>query len=74
MGKKVTTEDFIKKSILKHGDIFDYSEAIYTNQSERVIITCKICGTKLFRTPKQHLKGTSCPTCIVNSRRKTTEE
>jgi hypothetical protein len=53
---------FIKKAILKHGDIYDYSVVNYINNKKNVDIICKEHG--LFRqTPNNHLKGQSCPRC-----------
>lgn len=50
-----TTENFIKKSVLKHGDLFNYEKTIYgKNAHEEVTITCPIHGD--FKvTPNGHL-------------------
>ena len=37
MTKKITTEDFIKKSTKKHGDLYDYSKFRYTANKLRAI-------------------------------------
>lgn len=56
------TEDFIKKSKILHGDIYDYSKVEYTNNSTPVEIICEEHGTFL-QTPRDHLRGHGCHTC-----------
>lgn len=62
MGKKITTEDFIKKAKEIHGDKYDYSEVIYHTTHDKVKISCPQHG--LFsQTPKNHLKTNGCYQC-----------
>ena len=42
--KKLTTEDFITKSNIKHNNIYDYSKTIYKTAREYVFIICKDHG------------------------------
>ena len=70
----ITSEIFIKKSIKKHGDRYDYSEV---NESEfqntkPVKIICTEHGP-FFLTPRRHLNGVGCSKCSGN-RKLTTEE
>jgi cytochrome c2 len=58
------TEEFIKESIEKHGDNYDYSKVEYKNTKENVIILCKEHG-EFLQTPSNHLKGTRCPLCSI---------
>ena len=37
---KLSQEEFIQKAKLKHGDKYDYSETIYENGREKIIIIC----------------------------------
>lgn len=58
-----TAQDFIKKSILLHGDIYDYSNVNYINSHTPVEIICKKHGS-FFQKPGNHLNGKNgCPVC-----------
>lgn len=53
---KLTTEDFIIKAKIIHGNKFDYSLVNYENTLTKVDIICPILG--IFKeTPKRHLTG-----------------
>ena len=56
MSKKLTTEQFIEKAKLIHGDKYDYSKTIYINYSTKIEIICKKHGS-FFQTPNGHLEG-----------------
>ena len=56
------TEKFIEKSILIHGDKYDYSKVDYKNCDKKVIIICKEHG-EFEQTPYCHLKGSICTKC-----------
>jgi protein-arginine kinase activator protein McsA len=57
-----TTEAFIDKARLIHGDLYDYSDVVYTNSQTYVSIKCTHHGT--FRqVPNAHLSGKGCPNC-----------
>ena len=43
-GNKLTTEEFIKRAIEKHGDRYDYSKVDYKNIGTKVTIICPIHG------------------------------
>ncbi len=58
-----TTDEFIEKARLVHGDKYDYSKVDYKYSDENVIITCKIHGDFLQR-PQSHIKlKQGCPKC-----------
>ena len=60
--RKLSQEDFLKRSLNKHGDIYDYSWAIYTGCDVPLKIVCKIHG--LFeQTPWDHWSGHGCRDC-----------
>jgi hypothetical protein len=62
---KYTTQEFIEKAKHIHGDKFDYSQTIYTNCDENVIIICKEHG-EFEQTPTTHLKSTfCCQKCVL---------
>lgn len=55
-----TTDDFISKARLIHGDRYDYDYVVYIRNSDKVTIKCCKC-TKIFKqTPSSHLSGNGC--------------
>ena len=76
MSRKLTTEEFIKRTIKKHGYLYDYSLVDYINSKTKIKIICHIHGT-FTQTPNDHLndsksKACGCPKCA--GKNKTTEE
>jgi len=65
-------ENFILKSIKKHGDLYDYSKVIYIKSSIKVEIVCRLHGS-FFQQPNAHMRGQGCPEC-VNNKRYTTKQ
>jgi len=65
MGKKITTEDWIKKASKVHNNKYDYSKTIYTNAREKVHIICPEHG-EFFQTPDAHARGQGCQACGGN--------
>lgn len=57
MAKKITTEDFIYRAKLVHGDRFDYSKSIYTGAKAKLIIICKLHGIEFNQQPSNHTQG-----------------
>lgn len=68
--------DFIKLSILKHGDVFDYSKVPDNFGSHDYIeIGCKICNKWFHRLAYSHANiGHSCPKCAASKIHKKLEE
>ena len=62
MIKKLTTEEFIKRSNLAHNNKFDYSLVEYKGNLTKVKIICPIHG-EFEQIPKSHMKGTGCVKC-----------
>jgi len=60
--KRLTTEEFIEKSIKVHGDRYDYSLVEYKNAHTKVKIICKEHGV-FEQTPNTHLNGSGCLEC-----------
>lgn len=61
----ITTQEFIAKSKLLHGNKFDYSRVTYINAKTNVIIGCIIHGW-FSQTPSNHTNKThprGCPKC-----------
>ena len=51
--KRLTTEEFIKRSKEIHGNRYDYSKTRYINKRTKVTITCPIHGD-FEQNPKKH--------------------
>ena len=62
---KKTKDDFVKKSMLCHGDKYDYSLVNYTKNSERVCIICPKHG-EFWQVASEHMRGHGCPKCYVS--------
>ncbi len=60
--KKLNTSDFIKKSIEKHGNLYNYSLSEYINSSTKIRIICQYHGY-FEQSPNNHLQGSKCPKC-----------
>lgn len=60
--KKMTTEEFIEKARMVHGDYFNYDKTKYINSNEKVVITCPIHGDFEMKA-NNHLYGQNCPKC-----------
>jgi hypothetical protein len=58
----LTKEIFVERSILVHGDFYDYSKVVYVNANTKVCIICPIHG-EFWQTPYHHLRGHGCPYC-----------
>jgi len=64
-GKRLTNEDFIRRSIKIHGeDKFDFSETVYTKMNEKVKIKCVEHDVFFFQNPQAFMKGfNGCTDC-----------
>jgi len=62
---KITTNNFIKSCIERHGDRYDYSLVEYKNMRSKVSIICNDHGV-FFQNPKNHRDGQGCPKCYGN--------
>lgn len=56
MSKKLTTEQFIEKSIQIHGNKYDYSKVNYINSYTKVCIICPEHG-EFWQLSDSHLRG-----------------
>lgn len=61
-GTRLTTEEFIERSKLIHGNKYDYSNVCYKNNYTKVKIACSTHGDFL-QTPQSHLEGRGCQIC-----------
>lgn len=64
MSKKspMTTEEFVRRSTLKHNNKYDYSNTTYVHYKTLVSITCYTHG-EFMQNPMHHLRGNGCPKC-----------
>jgi len=60
--KKLTKEEFIKRSRKIHGDKYDYSLVEYKNVSSNIKIICPVHGV-FEQKPCKHLAGHGCFSC-----------
>ena len=60
---RLTTEEFIKRSIKIHKEKYNYSKVEYISIFIKVIIFCKKCNKYFKQTPSAHLQGQGCPKC-----------
>jgi hypothetical protein len=57
-----TTEQFIKKARLIHGNKYNYTKVIYKYNKKKVEIVCPEHGS-FWQTPNSHLRGCGCWIC-----------
>jgi len=58
----MTKEEFVCRATIIHGNIYDYSLAIYKNNKTKTRIVCKKHGD-FWQLPNSHLAGHGCPKC-----------
>lgn len=68
---KDTTETFIEKAKIKHGNKYDYSKVYYIDSKTKVCIICPKHGD-FSQRPNDHLVGKGCKKCY-NERRGETQ-
>lgn len=65
---KITTQEFIRRAKLVHGDKYDYSKSIYLNSSAKICIICPKHG-EFFQLPHHHTAaGQNCSKCKLEFR------
>lgn len=67
----VNKEDFVLKSIKKHGTNFNYSDIEYINLSTPITIFCNIHQIYFSQKPTHHLKFKGCKSCSTDQRKQT---
>lgn len=68
---KYTTKNFIKHSVAIHGEgVYDYSKAICKKSKSKVILRCIKHDYEFEQTASNHLKGSRCRKCGIESRAK----
>lgn len=69
---RLTTEQFIRKSMMVHGDEYDYSSTQYTDSKTKLTVICKKHG-EFHVFPSNHFKGKKCPKCKFRVSKSETE-
>ena len=59
---QLSKNEFICRSIKKHGTKFSYDKSQYVNNRTKLIITCPLHGD-FYQIPDVHMNGKSCPKC-----------
>jgi hypothetical protein len=78
--KRLTTEEFVRRSKLIHGERYIYDKTVYVNQKTPVIITCKKHGDfqQIAGNHINPLQKNGCPRCARehqnDNKRKSTED
>ena len=70
---KITTELFIEKAKLIHGDKYDYSKVEYNGCKHNIIILCLIHG-EFEQRPDMHLRGYGCKNCSITKKKLTNKQ
>ncbi len=65
--RKITLEQFIKRSRKKHGNKYDYSKVILDGVDNHVIIICPI-HNEFPQRPAKHMRGEGCNDCAIDNR------
>lgn len=75
--RKYTTQEFIAKARVVHGDKYNYEPTKYEDSMTSIAIECPDHGI-FHQTPSNHLSGYGCPKCgrerVANIRSLTTED
>lgn len=70
--RKLTTQEFIKKARVTHGDKYDYSLVEYKNTNTKIKIICPIHGV-FEQAAYSHIKGFGCSACSGLKKRTTND-
>lgn len=60
--KQLNTSEFIRRSTIKHGNKYDYSESEYTKAKDKIRIICRKHGV-FYQTAHAHMSGLRCKLC-----------
>lgn len=67
MRSRLTLNEFVSRSKIKHGDQYDYSKVDYQGLYQKVTIICPVHG-EFTQTPGNHLAGYKCSQCAVSKK------
>lgn len=58
-----TTAEFIAASIRIHGDKYCYTNTVYTQNKNKILIHCNSCNREFEQVASSHLRGKGCIYC-----------
>lgn len=58
-------EQFITRSIIKHGSKYGYDKVVYRGNLNSVIIICPVHG-EFTQMAIHHVRGQGCPKCAAS--------
>ena len=61
---RLTTAEFIARSMALHGDRYSYAKSIYVNAHTKIVIGCKIHGDFLQKATNHSTRGCGCWKCL----------
>lgn len=73
MPKKLSQEEFIRRSIIKHNNKFDYSKSIYKGRLYKITIICPHHGEYEI-IAQSHIDGHDCLKCVNDRQTKKIDE
>ena len=59
---RLTTDEFVRKAKVVHGDVYDYSSVDYISAHDKVSIMCERHG-RFWQIANDHIQGNGCPVC-----------
>lgn len=65
LSKRLTTEQFINRSVKRHNNKYDYSKVEYKTYDDPVCIICPEHG-EFWQIPDVHIHGHGCPRCSTS--------
>lgn len=71
--KKLSLDDFVKKSSACHRNKYDYSQSVYVNSHTPIKILCPIHGAFL-QLPTNHMRDHGCPKCNASKKEREIRE
>jgi hypothetical protein len=73
---RASTEEFIRKSIKAHGNVYTYSNSVYSGKDLPITITCKKHGDFILDKANYHYLGhkQGCPKCSMAGTSKQEQE
>jgi very-short-patch-repair endonuclease len=64
---RLSTEEFIKKANIVHGNIYDYSQINYITAHDKIDIICKKHGTFTMKASEHTNNKRGCPACSAST-------
>lgn len=62
--RRITLEEYIKRSKESHGDRYDYSKSVFNGRKNPITIICPVHG-EFEQTPCTHMSGGGCRYCAM---------